>query len=147
MSIVRPPRPRTVKGGQASPVHMALARAQHLLSAYNYRYGSEVQLHERLEQVLAAAGVEFRREFILDKQNRADFFLPAADSERGIVIEVKVDGSAAEALRQVDRYIQLDRVAGVLLASTKLWAASELPSRPEWSGKPFGLVRLQRQAL
>jgi hypothetical protein len=117
---------------------MHVERLARLLGGFSYRYASEVQLHERLEEVLQGEGMPFEREY------RTDFFLD------GIVIEVKVDGSLSEAIRQVDRYLGLDVVRGVLLASTSRWA--EAPLRADirtkgWRGKPFAMARLRRQAL
>lgn len=121
--------------------HMHLAKLANVLGNYLYRYGSEVKLHEALANVLEQAGFSFTREHALDTKNRADFWLD------GIVIEVKVDGSLAAALRQCDRYISLPQVKGVLLASTQRWADTPLVKRPEWGGKPFMIVRLGRQSL
>jgi hypothetical protein len=123
---------------------MHVERLARLLGGFSYRYASEVQLHERLEEVLQGEGMPFEREYRIDDKNRADFFLD------GIVIEVKVDGSLSEAIRQVDRYLGLDVVRGVLLASTSRWA--EAPLRADirtkgWRGKPFAMARLRRQAL
>lgn len=125
----------------ATPLHMHLSSLANTLGGYLYRYGSEVQLHEAMAKVLEQAGFAYTRERILDPRNRADFWLD------GLVIEVKVDGTLAEALRQVDRYIQLPQVTGVLLASTQRWADKPLVARPSWGGKPFQMIRLARQAL
>ena len=62
----------------------------------------------------------------MDANNRADFWLD------GLVIEVKVAGSLADALRQVGRYISLPQVRGVLLATTERWGERPLVARPAW---------------
>jgi len=111
------------------------------LAGYRYRYANEVQLHERMAEVLAAADLQHVREFVIDARNRADFWLD------GLVVEVKVDGTFQDALRQIGRYIEHERVRGVVLASTKPWAAQPLAKRPYWQGKPFAMVHLTRQAL
>ena len=133
-----------LRTGDASPIHMHLSHAARLLGGYLYRYSSEVKLHEAMAEVLAQAGISFEREHVLDAKNRADFWLD------GLVIEVKVDGSIGEALRQVGRYAALERVDGVLLASTCRWARPELQDVPGgggWGGKACAIVHLQRQAL
>ncbi|WP_339827051.1 hypothetical protein [uncultured Arenimonas sp.] len=124
-----------------SATALALRALRGALAAYSYRYGSEVQLHDRLGEVLTAAGVSYQREFVLDAKNRADFWID------GVVLEVKVDGSLPEALRQIGRYIGLDQVNGVLLASTKPWARTPLRVKPRFDGKPFDMVYLRRQSL
>lgn len=126
----------------AGEIHMALYSLARALGNFTYRYSSEVRLHESLAQVLEDHRYQYTREHVLDAKNRADFFMAS-----GLVIEVKVDGSVSEALRQVSRYIHLPQVKGVLLASTERWAARPLVKRPAWEGKPFGMVRLLRQAL
>jgi hypothetical protein len=114
-----------------------------LLAGYRYLFADEVQLHEAMAEVLSDRKILFEREKILDAKNRADFWLPDVRA----AIEVKVDGSLSEAIRQVDRYCHLDQVRGVLLASTKLWAAQPLKVRPKLAGKAFGMAYLRRQAL
>lgn len=132
-------RPEAVRSGAATEWQLKLNSLARLLGGVRYRYGSEVQLHEVMAQVLDGTG--FQREYRLDEKNRADFWLD------GLVIEVKVQGSAGDALRQVGRYIELPHVHAVLLAATPMWASTPLPKRPEWGGKPFAMTRLQRQAL
>lgn len=116
------------------------AIANHL-ARYGYRYSNEDALQQRLAQVLEQHGFAYTREYALDARNRFDFWLD------GIVLEVKVDGSLSSALHQVDRYINLPDVKGVILAGTPRWAGEQLAHRPDWKGKPFQLVRLERQFL
>lgn len=127
--------------GTAMEEQLQLKGIGRLLAGFGYRYGSEVQLHQALSSVLDQAGHAHVREYRLDASNRADFWLD------GLVIEVKVAGSLADALRQVGRYINLPQVRGVLLATTERWGERPLVARPAWQGKPFNIVRLKRQAL
>lgn len=121
---------------------MVLRRARATVGAFAYRYRSEAHLHTLLDEVLTAGGLPVEREVQLDPGNRVDLLLPA-----GVVVEVKVDGTLNEALRQVNRYIGFDRVQGVLLVATPRWAAQTLRERPKWGDKPFGMVCIRRQAL
>lgn len=130
-----------VKPGTAMEEQLQLKGIGRLLAGFRYRYGSEVQLHEVMATVLDQAGHAHVREYRLDTSNRADFWLD------GLVIEVKVAGSLADALRQVGRYINLPQVRGVLLATTERWGERPLVARPAWQGKPFNIIRLKRQAL
>jgi len=131
---------RSMIGG-VSPLQMHLQRVARALGAYNFRYSSEVHLHEIMGEVLTAAGYTFERERVLDKQNRADFFLD------GMVIEVKVDGPLGAAVSQVTRYAQLPDVTCLLLMSTERWAQSPMKEHPAINGKPFHMARLWRQTL
>lgn len=130
-----------VKPGAAMEEQLQLKGIGRLLAGFGYRYGSEIQLHEVLSTVLNKEGHAHVREYRLDASNRADFWLD------GLVIEVKVAGSLADALRQVGRYINLPQVRGVLLVTTERWAERPLVARPAWHGKPFNIIRLKRQAL
>lgn len=124
-----------------SEAQLILNSISNHLAGYAYRYSSEVALHESLAKVLKAQGFELIQEHRLDARNRFDFWI------NGIVIEVKVDGSLSDALRQVNRYINLPEVKGVILAGTPRWAGEPLAQKPEWNGKPFKMVRLARQFL
>lgn len=128
---------------QKPDVSGALLLIARILTQYRYRYGSEQQLHERLADVLSTYQVAYRHEYILDAQNRADFFL----EESGLVIEVKVDGSLAQALRQVHRYLKLPQVSGVLLAGTPTWALEGIHELPAYLAGALRMCRLERQAL
>lgn len=125
----------------ASEARLHLNAIANHLGRYAYRYSSEVRLHESLAKVLETHGIVFERERILDAKNRADFWVD------GIVIEVKVAGSMSEALGQVDRYINLPDVKGVILASTQRWADTNMAAKPTWHDKPFQMIRLARQSL
>ncbi len=119
-----------VKPGTAMEEQLQLKGIGRLLAGFGYRYGSEFQLHEVLATVLDKAGHAHVREYRLDASNRADFWLD------GLVIEVKVAGSLADALRQVGRYINLPQVRGVLLVTTERWGERSLVARPAWQASP-----------
>lgn len=125
-----------------SGTRLQLRAIAHALGSYSYRYGDEAQLHDRLAEVLTAQPCRFDRERRIDARNRFDFLIAG-----GIVVEVKVDGSLGQALRQIERYAALDDVAAVLLATTQRWGAGPIDSRAMFHGKPFEMVRLRRQAL
>jgi hypothetical protein len=107
------------------------------LERYGFRFASEVQLHAGIAQALTLEGFAFEQERRSTPACRYDFYLP----DGSIVIEVKVAGSYAAALRQVERYLQLPDCAGVIIASTKAWAASAKPQMLH--GKPIRLARLR----
>ena len=130
-----------LRTGDASSLHMRLSALSKLLGGFRYRYASEEKLHAVMGGLMREAGHTFQHEYRLDQHNRVDFWLD------GLVIEVKVDGSIGDAMRQVERYIGLPQVQGVLLAGTPSWASTPLLKRPAFHGKPFHMVRLQRQAL
>lgn len=112
------------------------------LSKYRYRYNSEIQLQDGMQRVLEQAGYQVLREHLLGaRRQRSDLWID------GLVVEVKVDGSLAAALRQVSDYMKVEKVRGVILASTERWAATPLQQLPEWGGKPFIMIQVRRQCL
>ncbi len=113
-----------------------------ILYGYAYRYSSETQLHKIIAGILDDAHIQYTHEYCLDSSNRVDFWL-----EDGMLIEVKVDGSYPEAMRQIDRYCALEAVTGVILASTQRWAGRYDGEVQEIHGKPVMVVRLRRQVL
>lgn len=113
-----------------------------LLGGFRYLFGDEYQLQAAVAKVLSDAGETVTRELILDRKNRADVMLA-----EGLLVEVKVDGSLSEALRQCERYSALDSVRGVVLAASVSWARRGLVARPRMGGKPFAMVYLPRQSL
>jgi hypothetical protein len=108
----------------------ALARMQGIrsyLSQFRFYFTSELEIQMAIGQVLATAGIPAQREYRLSEKDRLDFFID------GLVIEVKIGGSASEVMRQVARYAQHDNVQGVLLVTTR--ARHTLPEM--FNGKPL----------
>ena len=83
---------------------------------------------------LTSAGYVAVREYQLSAGSRIDLFV-----EGGIGIEVKVRGSAAAIMRQVDRYAMHDDIRAIVLATTKVIA---LPSTIR--SKPAAVANLGR---
>lgn len=112
------------------------------LAGYAFRYGSEVQLHERIADALTQLGVAFSREVAVDDKNRFDFQL-----ENGCIIEVKVRESLSPAIRQVARYAALESVKGILLAGTQHWDLGAVGPNASIASKPLVVCRLRRQSV
>ncbi|MDU7313905.1 MAG: hypothetical protein E7L31_21515 [Aeromonas sp.] len=115
------------------------------LYAHRFNFNSEVQLHEGIMTVLSGAGIPFEHEKDLGDPNRVDFYCDDGAGS-GVVIEVKIKGTVAEALRQVNRYIHQPSVSGVILASSAPWGRRPLTSLPKWDGKPFEMVAIRSNA-
>lgn len=118
----------------------------HVISAlarFRYRFASEVQLHAGIAQALEDASVVYSREFEPSGSAcRFDFWCPKSR----IVIEAKVDNSMPAAARQVERYVQLEQCAAVVIAAAKSWADS-CRKEFELNGKPVRIVRILSQAF
>lgn len=117
-------------------LQLILRKVVNTLPAFSYRFGSEVELHRGMADVLRDAGVPFQREFVAGPQDRFDFLVPP-----GIVIEAKIKGSISEAGRQVARYAQREDVAAVVLVTTRYWGSTKLVDT--FNGKPVRLVKLR----
>jgi len=93
----------------------------------------EKELQDGIAQRLAAAGVVFLREAILSPGDRIDFFIGS------IGVEVKVDGSLSQVLRQLWRYAQRPEISALILITSR---AKHGPIPPAMNGKPVFCVHL-----
>lgn len=107
-----------------------------------FHFNDEAQLHAGLEQVLKSLNVGYRHEHVAGPGERFDFLCA-----QGVVIEVKVRGSYAEALRQVERYQRRDDVSHVLLVTSKFWGLKKVAVHTHGNGKVTTVVRLDPQAF
>jgi hypothetical protein len=119
----------------ARAIDMLIRTVVETLPRYRYRFADEKALHDGIAEALTGAGLAFERESVAGPRDRFDFLLPD-----GVVIEVKVDGSAGDAVRQVARYCARDDVSAVVLATTKGW---QVPSCLELHGKPIRVINLK----
>jgi hypothetical protein len=109
------------------------------LGKFRYQVGEEITLQDGLDRVLTRLGYPYEREYILSAADRPDFLVDGK-----IAVEVKIKGSAAEALRQVSRYAKHPQIAEVLVVGTPAWL-SRLPDEIE--GKPLLGLRLLNSAF
>lgn len=78
-------------------------------------YGEdELAVQNGVEDILAAEGIEYVREWQATARDRPDFWLP----DEHAVIECKVDGSTSEVERQLSRYASIDGVLAIVLLTT-----------------------------
>lgn len=84
-----------------------------LLSSFRFRFSEEKDLQEGIEKALAGAGIPFEREVHLDAGDIVDFMVG------GVAVEVKIDGSLSALTRQVARYARHERVAEILVVSSR----------------------------
>lgn len=84
-----------------------------LLGGFQFLHESEAMLQSAIETVLGEYHVKYVREFILNPLDRPDFLCT------DVAIEVKIDGSPSQVLRQLHRYAQDERVSEILLVTTR----------------------------
>lgn len=95
----------------------AILRAETIasvLKSCRFRFASEAQLQQAIEQALHDRGILARREVVLAPGDRVDF---VADGD--IAIEVKIKGAFASVAEQLQRYAASPTIACVLLATTR----------------------------
>ena len=102
------------------------------------RFSNEAELHEGIAEVLVSKQIPFEREVIITSHDRLDFLVG------DIAIEVKVDGSAAEVLRQLHRYAQHERIGALILVTSR--SRHQMLTKV-LNGKPLECVYLIRSML
>ena len=84
-----------------------------MLRASRFNFTSEDELQRGIAMLLEREKVAFEREVVLGPHDRIDFLV----SDVGV--EVKVDGTFNEVVRQVQRYLEYDRIGTVVLVTTR----------------------------
>jgi hypothetical protein len=92
----------------------------------------EEEVQRAIAAVLTEQRYEFEREVRLAATDRIDFLI-----ESGIGVEVKIQGSALAATRQLLRYAEHPRVRELILFTTR----SQIVVPSELGGKPVVTVR------
>lgn len=126
-----------VQGGEGRPRVTASDVAQ-VLRGVDMHFGHEAELQQALDEVFHDQGWDVEREFALDgsRDSIVDFFLD------GLAIEVKVDGTPAAVLRQLQRYAACQEVRELLLVTTKHRHRDAIPET--LSDKPVHVFLIQR---
>ena len=83
------------------------------ISSRGFQYTCEDELQQAIASVLTDCSIPFDRESRMTKSDRPDFRLG------DIALEVKVDGSRSEVMRQLHRYAQIPEVSVVILVTDK----------------------------
>ena len=104
-----------------------------------FSYSKESDLQRGIAQVLTESGVSFKAEVRLSDRDRIDFL-----TDDGTGIEVKVDMSPLEVVRQLWRYADRDEVKRLVLVTTR---AKHKAILSEIKGKPVFVVHLLNSAL
>lgn len=83
------------------------------LAGHGIRTNDESELASAVARLLTEAGIPFEQEYRLSRRDRIDFLVD------GVGIELKVDGSPADIIRQLNRYAEHDAILELLLVTTK----------------------------
>jgi hypothetical protein len=101
--------------------------------AQRYVYSGEDELQAGIAAAIVAAGLPAAREVRLSRTDRVDVLVG------GVVIEVKLAGSNATVLGQLQRYAAYDVVVALVLVTTRARHRA-LPT--EVGGKPLTVVQV-----
>lgn len=106
-----------------------------LLEGYRFDASNEDAVQRGIASVLTEQGILFRRE-VRVPGGRLDFLV---DVDGGTAIEVKIDDSTANLIRQLGRYAELEGVHALLVVTTRHRLA-QVPR--EIAGKPVRVALL-----
>jgi hypothetical protein len=116
-----------------------LTSLSHLLARYQYQFRDELELQDAIAQIMQD-DVRWRveREVPLSPKDRIDFIVERMMEGKGdgveVGVEVKVKAPLAYVERQLKRYAEHSRLAGMLVVSSSVQLA-RLPK--EICGKPI----------
>lgn len=107
------------------------------VGAWNNEYALQRWLNDKITE---AGGNSIRELRLSDLRSRIDIFV-SAPVEHGVVagvgIEVKIKGSAADVLRQLERYAKCEEITELVLVTTK---SSHLRMPATLNGKPLTVI-------
>ncbi len=126
-----------------------------LLRSVRLPQANERELQEAIAELLDDTQITYKREVRLCDEDRIDFMLraiamevvtdvddPGEDHEIGV--EVKLDGTLPQLIRQLDRYAQHDSVQGLLVVVAR---SRHLAIPKKLNGKPVKVTFLGAGAL
>lgn len=110
-----------------------------LIHAHRFRFASEKELQDGLEEVFRRERIDFLREHHLGPGDVIDFLL-----EGCLGVEVKVGGSLSAVTRQLHRYAGYETIHGLVLVTSRC-TLDNLPV--VLRGKPVEVVPLRTAFL
>lgn len=113
---------------------MSAAAISAAIKAHRFNATSEEDLQRGIGEALTGAGIEHEREVRLTARDRIDFMVEA------IGVEVKIGGGISALTRQLLRYAQVERVAELVVVSTRLQLSLQVPR--DLNGKPVSVVTI-----
>lgn len=93
-----------------------------VLDQHRFRGMTEEHFQDAIDAILTDSDAEYLREERLSPRDRIDFLV----GETGI--EVKINGSPSEIIRQLGRYAASERIATLILASSRIRLIQDIPT-------------------
>lgn len=119
-------------------LHSAHSLSQ-IFEGVRFRFGSEVDLQNGVELLLQRSKIAYAREKALTAKDRPDFLV-----DGGIAIEIKIQGTFAQAVRQIDRYAKHESVHSILVIGSPAWI-NRIPAFI--GGKPVHAIRITESLM
>jgi hypothetical protein len=110
-----------------------------LLRRHRFLFASESELQAGIADVLRAAGIPFGREVKIGERDRIDFLVGS------VGVEVKINGSPENLIRQLHRYAQSPAISELLVVSSRCKLTGGLPET--LSEKPIVALSLAEDFL
>lgn len=110
-----------------------------LLRRHRFTFASESELQAGIAEVLRTAQIPFEREVTIGARDRIDFLVD------GVGVEVKINGSADNLIRQLSRYAQAAVITELLVVSSRCKLTGGLPD--SLSGKAITGLSLAEDFL
>ena len=104
-----------------------------------FRFASELDLQNGIEQLLQQRKISYAREQALTAKDRPDFII-----DGGIALEVKIQGSLAQALRQINRYTKHPDISSIVVIGSPSWVG-QIPLTV--GSKPVTSIRITESLL
>lgn len=90
-----------------------------LIASHAFRFSSEYELQNGLEELFTKQSIQFKREVKLSSADIVDFVVYHKDGS--IALEVKTQGTRNALLRQIGRYLQHDSITSAFVVGTPFW--------------------------
>ena len=107
------------------------------LTGQRFRFSSERDLQDGIEQTLNRLSIPNKREARLTNEERVDFLVGR------VAVEVKTKGNRVSVMRQLSRYAECPDVDAIVLVTAK----QTLGCPSSIGGKPITVVRIWSGAL
>lgn len=126
----------TISAGTDIETHFdeMLNRIHNAIISSVYRFTDEEMLQDGIAIVFERAKIPFDREHALSRRDRVDFLVDGS-----IAVEVKIQGSAPNLTRQLNRYASFSLVTSLVLVTPSLRLAAQ-PDASAFFGKQLRII-------
>ena len=117
---------------------LRITELMQVLSKARFSLENEKKLQLEIEQKIVQLNIDYQKEYRLGKGSVPDFFIVT----EGIVIEIKIKGSASKIYAQLSRYASFECVHHIILVTNRTMG---LPAKI--NNKPTYMIKLGKAWL